>query len=159
MNKTLIIYYSQSGQTKRMAQLIQAHMPGADICEIKVKREYAPDMWKANDQAQEELRTGNMPEIITPLPDMSKYDTILIGGPVWGMTLSNPIVVLMPQLNLKGKRVSAFWTFYDHDENYDADMRKAAVGADYVKGLSLPRRITGDKRLLDKAIEEWLKTL
>lgn len=156
--KTLIIYFSQSGYTRGIVKGIQ-QKTAADVCEIRVEREYDPDMWKANDQAQEELQTGNMPKIITPLPELSGYDTVLIGGPVWGMTLSNPIVVLMQQIDLSGKKVSAFWTFYDHDEKYDADMREAARGADYVKGLPLPRRVTGDRQKLDRAIDTWLKAL
>lgn len=158
MNRTLIVYYSHTGTTKRIAQMIQ-QLTGADIYEMKITRKYDLDMWKANDQALEELRTGNMPELTGNLPDLTNYDTILIGGPVWGQSLSNPLRVLIPLLNLTDKCVSAFWTFEDHDEFYDATMRQSTANAKYIDGLSLPKRITNDKQLLDKAIENWIKTI
>ena len=44
--KTLIAYYSQSGQTKRMAEML-AEKLGADLYEIVPERKYNDDMWKA----------------------------------------------------------------------------------------------------------------
>lgn len=139
MNKILIAVYSQSGQSMRIANIIKEKLQ-ADLYEIKPKRKYNDDMWKAWDEAQE-------------------YDTVIVGGPVWGMTLANPVVTFMRNVDLMGKQVSAFWTFYDHDEKYDNAMKDYSMGADYVRGLSLPRSITGNAKKIEDKINQWIKTL
>lgn len=157
MNKTLIIYYSQSGQSKRIVQLLQEKID-ADTFEIEPVRSYNMDMWKAWDEAQEEMKTGILPELKV-YPNLGKYQTVIIGGPVWGMTLANPLKTFMMKTDFAGKIVSAFWTFYDHDENYNADSRKFAEGAEYREGLSLPRSITGNTKLLHQALDKWVDTI
>ena len=154
----LIAYYSQSGQTKRFAQLI-ADMTGADLYEIEPVRRYTDDMWKAWDEAQVERAENKYPALKGNLPDISKYDTVIVGGGVWGFTLSNPIFSFMRGMDFSGKKVSAFWTFYDHDEKYNNDMKAETKGGKYIDGLPLPRNLTSDKTKTENAIAKWLKTL
>lgn len=153
MSRIAIVFYSQTGQTKRMAQEI-AQRCGGDLIEVVSRCAYDVDMWAAADQAMEELRSGRLPEI-EPV-DLSGYDTVLVGGPVWGMTVSNPLLTFFRTCDLSGKTVSAFWTFYDHDEKYDRTVREEARGAHVVKGLALPRSLTGSPRRTAKAIDAWL---
>lgn len=153
MSRIAIVYYSQTGQTRSMAQEI-AQRCGGDLVEVVSRRTYDDDMWAAADQAMEELRSGRLPEI-EPV-DLSGYDTVLVGGPVWGMTVSNPLLAFFRSCDLSDKTVSAFWTFYDHDEKYDRTVREEARGAHVVKGLALPRSLTGNPRRLSEAIDAWL---
>ena len=60
--KTLVAFYSQSGQTKKYAQLIAEKM-GADLYEIIPERKYNNDMWKAWDEAQVERNENNYPAL------------------------------------------------------------------------------------------------
>lgn len=158
MNKILIAVYSQSGQSMRAANMIQKKLK-ADIYVIKPYRTYNDDMWKAWDEAQAEMETDTYPDLIGELPDVQAYDTIIVGGPVWGMTLANPVVTFMRNVNLKGKKVSAFWTYYDHDEKYDQAMMEFSEGADYVSGLALPRSLTGNAKKTEDKMNDWIKTL
>jgi flavodoxin len=80
--KTLIAFYSHSGQTKRIAKII-AEKLGADIYEIVPAREYNADMWKAWDEAKIERQENNYPELKGELADISAYDTILLGTGIW----------------------------------------------------------------------------
>lgn len=91
MGKIIIIYYSQTGQSKRIAKLLGNKLH-ADLSEIRTVRTYDDDMWKADEEAKEELRTGQLPELAGTLPDISGYDTVIIGGPVWAQTISNPLL-------------------------------------------------------------------
>ena len=83
--KTLVAYYSQSGQTKRMAEMIAGKL-GADLYEIAPVRKYNDDMWKAWDEAQAERKNDKYPALKGELPDISGYDTILLGTGIWGYT-------------------------------------------------------------------------
>lgn len=157
MGKTIVVYYSKDGNTKAAAEKI-AEKTGADICMICVDRSYDSDDWKAWDEAAKELKEENMPSITSELPDLGSYDTVLIGGPVWGRSVSNAVRVYLNQTDFTGKKVSAFWTFYDHAENYDQTMKGNVKNGTYIGGLPLPRSITGDKTRFAAAIESWIKT-
>lgn len=156
--KTLVAFYSQSGQTKKYAQLIAEKM-GADLYEIIPERKYNNDMWKAWDEAQAERSENNYPALKGELPDISGYDRIILGTGIWGYTMANPVTSFIRAMDFTGKKMSAFWTFYDHDEKVNGDMKDVLKGAEYVDGLPLPRSLTGSREKTDKAIEQWIKTL
>ena len=156
--KTLVVFYSQSGQTKKYAQLI-AEKLGADLYEIIPERKYNNDMWKAWDEAQVERNENNYPALTGELPDISGYDRIILGTGIWGYTMANPVISFIRAMDFTGKKMSAFWTFYDHDEKVNGDMKDVLKGAEYVDGLPLPRSLTGSREKTDKAIEHWIKTL
>lgn len=155
---TLIAYYSQSGQTRRIAEVI-ADKLGADMYEIVPARTYNHDMWKAWDEAQVERRENKYPELKGELPDISGYDTIILGTGIWGCTMANPVTSFIRQMDFTGKKMSAFWTFYDHDEKAEGDMKNCLKGAEYVKGLPLPRSLTSSPAKTSEAIAQWLRTL
>ena len=141
-----------------MAQMI-AEKTGADLYEIIPDRIYNSDMWKAWEEAQDERRGNRYPVLKGEMPDLSGYDTILIGTGIWGFTMTNPVTSFVRLMDFTGKKVSAFWTFYDHDEKADADFRDAAKKGNYVTGLPLPRSLTGNQAKTDKAIDQWIQTL
>lgn len=156
--KTMVIYYSQTGQSKRIAEMA-AEKLHADLAEIKTVRTYNEDMWKADAEAKAELNAGKLPELKGGLPEISGYDTVILGGPVWGQIISNPMLAYMRKADFSGKMVSSFWTFYDHDENYNSDMKKEAKGARVMDGLSLPRAITENPKKLGSALDKWIQGL
>ena len=156
--KTLIAYYSQSGQTKHMAEMI-AEKAGADLYEIIPARTYNSDMWKAWDEAQVERQENKYPVLKGELPDISGYDMIILGTGIWGYTMANPVTSFIRQMDFTGKKMSAFWTFYDHDEKVDGDMKECLKNAEYVKGLPLPRSLTSSRERTSDAMDQWICTL
>ena len=156
--KTLIVFYSLTGGTKRIAEMVQ-EKTGSDLCEVKTQRTYDPDMWKAWDEAQKETASGLLPKLAGQLPDLAGYDCIILGGPVWGWTISNPLLAYIKQSDFTGKKVAAFWTFYDHDEKYDEDVRKECKEATVVAGLPIPRSTMDDDESLSNKIDDWLKSI
>ena len=158
MKKYLIAYYSQGGMTKRMAEIIK-EKTNADLYEIIPIRKYDNDMWKAWDEAQEERANGTYPELTNELPNISEYDVILVGGGVWGYTLSNPVDSFMQKMDFQGKKVSAFWTFYDHDEKYNNDMKLKTKNGEHIDGVSLPRSLISNSTKLNESIDDWIKQL
>ena len=156
--KILIAYYSQSGQTKHMAEMI-AEKAGADLYEIIPARTYNSDMWKAWDEAQVERQENKYPVLKGELPDISGYDMIILGTGIWGYTMANPVTSFIRQMDFTGKKMSAFWTFYDHDEKVDGDMKECLKNAEYVKGLPLPRSLTSSRDRTSDAMDRWIRTL
>ena len=86
MSKILTAYFSATGTTKKLAQAI-AKEAGADLFEIKPAVPYtSADLdWtnKASRSTKEMNDPSSRPEIAEKVSDMSQYDTVLIGFPVW----------------------------------------------------------------------------
>lgn len=158
MKKILIAFYSKDGNTKRMAELLKDKVHG-DLYEITTNRHYDDNDWTAMDEANAEIKNHNLPPITSPQIDLSPYDVVLIGGPVWGQTLSTPLMSFLNENNFAGKKVSAFWTFYDHDELYDKTMKSMVKDGDYQAGLPMPRNLVSSHQKLEKAIDNWIAAL
>jgi flavodoxin len=154
--KTLIAYYSQSGQTKQMAELLAGKIK-ADLYEIVPERKYDDDMWKAWEEAQEERRENSYPALKGDLPDLSNYDTVILGTGIWGLTMANPLISFLQKMDFTGKKMSAFWTFYDHDEKVNEDLKRSLKNAEYVDGLPLPRSLTGNAEKLNETMDAWIR--
>lgn len=155
---TLIVFYSLTGVTKSIAEMVQKKT-GSDLYEVKTQRTYDSDMWKAWDEAQKETASGLLPELTGQLPDLGRYDFIILGGPVWGWTVSNPLLAYIKQTDFTGKKIAAFWTFYDHDEKYAEAIQNECKGAIVETGLSITRSAMADHKSLSNKIDDWLKSI
>ncbi|MBS6645008.1 MAG: hypothetical protein KH366_15640, partial [Clostridiaceae bacterium] len=78
--KKLIIYYSMDGNTKKIAEKIQA-VTGADIERLDTVIPYTGTDEEIVDQGQREVNQGYMPEIKPLSVNVADYDTIIIGTP------------------------------------------------------------------------------
>ncbi|MCH5464798.1 flavodoxin family protein [Levilactobacillus tujiorum] len=110
--KTLIIYFSRSGNTEAQAELAQRYLQ-ADLYELVVARPYPSDYQASVTRATAERERQVWPSLrVTDLPDLSQYDLILLGHPIWAMTPANPMRQFLIQFGnqLAGKRVASFST-------------------------------------------------
>ncbi len=106
-SKTLVIYYSWSGNTRAMAEAIAKELK-ADIYEIRPITPY-PEAYNATvDLAREQLRQNARPAIQKDVPDLSQYSTILLGTPNWWSHVAMPVFTFMDQNDLSGKVVLPF---------------------------------------------------
>lgn len=108
-NKSLIIYYSLSGNTRMVANLLH-ELVGGDIMEIKTIRPYPDDFHAVVEQAREERRTNFLPPIQPLDRNPQSYDVIYLGFPIWGNTLPQPMTTFLSQNNLAGKTIIPFCT-------------------------------------------------
>lgn len=157
--KTLLVYYSKTGVVDKMAQLIAKKMNGVDLYRIQTVRKYAEGMYEAWDQAQVEIADNKMPELSGKLPDLSKYDNVIIGGPVWGFNPSNPILSYVRQNDFSNNNIAAFWTYYDHDEKYTSALHREIPNFDPQNGLALSMSLMGNEKLLNQNIDKWIEKI
>ena len=78
--KALIVYYSYTGNTKRIAQMIQNAI-GGDIAKIETVVPYEGDYNTVVDQGHEEVKRGFMPQIKPLNVNIKDYDTVILGTP------------------------------------------------------------------------------
>ena len=108
--KVLVLYYSQTSNTKTVAQEIATKV-GADIEEIIPVKPYDGDFQATIERCNQERMQGVKPEIKPIAADLAKYDVIFIGYPVWFGTFAPPIAAFLDQVDLNGKKVVPFCTF------------------------------------------------
>lgn len=113
--KTLVVYYSASGNTKRVAEDI-AEAVSADLFEIVPTEVYTSDdlNWTNADSRvsrehdDESLR--DVPLTTTEVPDWDSYDTVFIGYPIWWGIAAWPVDGFVKANDFTGKTVIPFAT-------------------------------------------------
>ncbi len=155
--KVLIVYYSSSGNTKVVAEKLQKKTAG-DMHRLETVRTYPAGHKALVDEAKRELEENDLPELKGTLPDLSSYDLILVGGPVWWYTVSTPVMHFLQQADFAGKKVAAFCTHGGGVGHYFPHFKEQARNAVVLEGLSLWGNKAGDAST-DKALDDWLATL
>jgi flavodoxin len=156
--KVLVICYSRSGNTKSIAEIIRKKT-GGDGVDIETVRTYPPEYSATTEEAKRELETGDLPALKKNPPDMSSYDLILVGGPVWWYTVSTPVMSFLKQADFAGKRVSAFCTHEGGVGKFFLHFKEQAKNAVVLEGLDLYKPRQARKGELDKALDSWLSKL
>lgn len=156
--KTLIVYYSYSGTTKRVAEHLQ-QLTNGTLYEITLQEPYSGDSNKVSDRVFEERDDGKMPELSGELPDISEYDQILIGTPVWNDSMSNPIASYLEQTDFNGKTVAPFWTYITNQGSTEKDFVKQSRNAEMAEGLPIRSANGISDEKLDQMLETWLSNI
>ena len=113
--KTLVVYYSASGNTERVAKDI-AEAAGADLFEIVPTEVYTsddldwtnPDSRVSREHDDESLR--DVPLAPAEVPDWDSYDTVFIGYPIWWGIAAWPVDTFVKSNDFTGKTVIPFAT-------------------------------------------------
>ncbi|MBR5060621.1 MAG: NAD(P)H-dependent oxidoreductase [Prevotella sp.] len=108
--KVLVVYYSQTSNTKTVAQEIATRL-NADMEEIVAVNPYDGDFQATIARCMEEREEGITPEIKPLSADIAKYDVVFIGFPVWFGTYAPPVAAFLDKVDLSGKKVVPFCTF------------------------------------------------
>ena len=108
MNNKLIVYYSYTSHTKKIAEDIQKQLQ-CDILELKPVKAYVDyDTVVAQEQNNESAK--KTPEIENKNLDLSKYDEIILGTPVWWYTIAPVVRTFLKENDLSNKKIMPFAT-------------------------------------------------
>lgn len=108
-NRTLIIYFSMSGTTKQAAEQIQKDT-GADIVRLHRAQPYPKGYDNYARVADRERRQNIHPAIRRNIPNLDKYDTVLVGFPTWWQQPPMVIHSLFDTYDFRGKTIIPFTT-------------------------------------------------
>ncbi|MFC6294928.1 flavodoxin [Lactiplantibacillus daoliensis] len=129
MTKRLIVTYSWSGNTAKMATALQ-QVTGADQVMLTVAADtFSTDMYATSDIANQQLASGKLPALTNSLPDLRQYDTILVGGPVWSAKVATPVRRFLAQLGDFRGIMLPFYTDAGTPGSYEADFEKLLPGS------------------------------
>lgn len=144
------------GNTKIVADYI-SEITGADQFEVVTHKydgmAYSPLIKLAKEEAQ----NGELPPYEGEVPDLSKYDTVFIGGPIWWGTYPQVMFTLSKDINLDGKTVIPFTTHEGSGlASCVSDVKKAFPKATVKHEFSIYGHEVRTGR--DK-VEKWLKSI
>ena len=113
MKKTLIAYFSASGETAKLARTI-ASVTGGDLFEIRPETAYTAADLDWNDRRSRSTQEMNDPKsrpaIADRVEDMAQYDTVFVGFPIWWYQAPRIIETFLESYDFAGKTVIPFAT-------------------------------------------------
>lgn len=151
--KTLVVYFSATGNTKSVAEEI-VRLTGADLYEIVPADPYTDEDLNYNNndcRANQEMNDASArPAIGSEAIDISTYDTVFVGYPIWWGTAPRIINTFLDTYDLSGKTVLPFCTSGSSGISQSVSaIRAAEPNADVRDGL----RVSGAN---DSSIESWI---
>ena len=157
MKKTLVAYFSASGVTKKTAEKL-AKVANADLFEIKPAKPYTRedlDWTNKNSRSTLEMKdSSSRPEIAEKLGNMSDYDTVFVGFPIWWYVAPTIIDTFLESYDFSGKTVIPFATSGGSGMGKTVDTFKKILGKDVA---------VKDGKMLNRASESdmsvWVKSL
>lgn len=132
MSKKLVVYFSASGITKKLAEKI-AQVADADIFEIVPENPYTEaDLKWTNPLARcnkEKIGKKDVP-VRGGVDNMAEYDTIYLGFPIWYWGAPNVVNTFVKSYDLSGKKIVLFATSGSSDIGKTADKLRPYLSDD-----------------------------
>lgn len=155
--KTLIVYFSVSGNTDKLAKDIQTQV-GGDIVRIEPKEAYPEEYEDLRLVARKQYENDERPEIKNKINNIDDYDTVFIGYPIWFGTYPPIIKTFMDEYNLDGKTLIPFNTHLGSGTGGTAEaMQKYVPKAKVLDGLAVSGSSVNQDQT--QTIKQWLNSL
>ena len=107
--KPLIVYYSYSGITRRLAEDIALITDGS-LRELKPQKPYSFSYNTAVKEARAEIEKGYCPPLLQGAEPIEDTDVIFVGSPNWLKTFAPPVLSFLRSVDLSGKTIIPFCT-------------------------------------------------
>ena len=157
MSKKLVVFFSASGTTKKVAEMI-AEEAKADLFEIEPKVPYTKaDLDWMNKKSRSSVEMSDKkyrPEIMKKELDMSSYDEILLGFPIWWYVAPTIINTFLESFDLSGKTIVPFATSGGSGMGKtNAGLAPSCRGAKLLDGKVFKMNVTAEE------LANWVKSL
>jgi len=155
-NKILIAYFSRTGNTETVANII-AEETGGTLFKVETVTPYSDDYDECIDEAKKEQNEDARPALSTHVEDMSGYDVIYLGYPNWWGTMPMAMFTFLEEYDFSGKTIVPFCTHGGSKlGRSEGDIAKLVPDAKLLEGLA----VSGSS--VDGAgdtVKDWLKSL
>lgn len=150
--KILVVYFSHTGNTEKVAQLIQSKT-GADIFKIETAAPYPSVYRETTELAKQEKADNARPALKNKVENMAQYDVVFVGYPIWWYTAPMAVATFADSYDFSGKTVITFCTSGGSPiSDSTPDINKWFKGANVIEGI---RAYPDDTA----ATEKWLAGL
>jgi flavodoxin len=154
--KTLVAYFSWSGNTREIAKLIQ-QQTGGDLFEIKTVKPYPTDYNECTDVAKKEQQANAHPALADTIKNFATYDVVFVGYPNWWGTMPQALLTFLEAYDFSGKTIVPFCTHgsgrWGRSLN---DLKKLYPDATVLEGLAISGNLA--RRSKDDVVK-WLQKI
>ena len=153
--KKLVLYYSETGTTKAVAEELQKQL-NADIECIEAVEPYSGNFQETIQRGQREMQNGETPAIKPLKSKIADYDIIFLGYPIWFGTYAMPIATLVKENDFEGKTIVPFCTFGSGGLNTSSEALKKVLPKAIIKeGYGVRTvRVAAAAKELDRFLKE-----
>jgi flavodoxin len=159
--KTLVVYFSYTGHTKMIAERVKEKL-NCDILEIKTVVPYSNDYQAVVDDEQNGEKSKYLPEIQKIDIDLSQYDKIVVGTPVWWYRPVPAIRTFLTQNDLSNKTIFPFATNAGWLGRTLKEIKSLCPHSKVESGLNIlfDEDLNNHEPITPiKKIDEWIETL
>ena len=165
--RSLVIYFSrpgnnwavgyiEKGNTEVIAEYIK-EFTGADLFECHPKRPYSDDYMACTEEAMAYKKQNARPELKKYLDDISAYDVIYIGGPIYWGELPYEVYTELDRLDFTGKIVKPFATHEGSGlGSIENVLKKKCAGAIVKNGLAVQGSAVNSE-MAKKQVKDWVE--
>ena len=108
--KSVVVYFSQTGATKKLAQIFK-EARNADEVELKLVKSFPSTYDSTIAEVRAERESKQWPALVNAKVELAKYDTVFLGYPIMFGTFTTPIYTFLEANDLSGKVVVPFCTY------------------------------------------------
>lgn len=156
MKKMLVVYFSHSGNTKVVANVIK-EKAGGEIFEIKTVESYPSEYNAVVDKAKKEQNADARPRLVSAVQDMNTYDVVFVGYPNWWSTMPMGVFTFLESYDFSGKTIAPFCTHEGSGMGRSVrDIKKLCPGANVLDGLAIRG---GSVQKAKNDVEAWLQKI
>jgi flavodoxin len=154
--KKLVVYFTRSGNTRVIAEQLHRDLP-ADLFELKPATPYPADYEENVEEARREKEAQVQRPLKQKIDNLSNYDTIFLGFPIWGGTAPAIIKTFLNEHDLSGKTLVPFITHgkYGLGDSLSV-VREHAKDANVLEGYS---EECDQERDTMERVDDWLGKL
>lgn len=153
LGKSLIVYYSLTENTKAVAEEIQKQVNG-ELMQIETVEPYPEVYDEVLDVVEAQREAGELPTIVKQDVDLSDYDSIFLGTPIWFGEPALPVEKWISENELAGKRIYPFFTSGSSSINESMERYRELLDQSTLsEGLSIT---SSDRSQTASLVKEWL---
>lgn len=155
----LVVFFSYTNNTKNIANLIKNKLD-CDVLEIKTVIPYSSDYQKVVNDEHNSQASKYLPKIQAVEIDLSKYDEIILGTPVWWYRPAPAIRTFLAQNDLSGKIIKPFATNAGWLGKTFIEIKELCPNSKVEKGQNIVFASYSDRLVTpEKQVLEWIDSL
>ena len=158
MSKTLVLFYSFEGNTRKIAEFISKEL-GLISEELEPVKDLQSTGFSKYILGGKQVIMGEKPELIPIVSNIDNYDTIILGSPVWAGTFTPAIKTALEGGKLKNKKIAYFYCHDGGPGRSDAKCKKAIeINNEFISCIGLERVKDNYEKVKIEALN-WAKEI
>lgn len=155
-SRTLVAYFSRSGNTRVIAGVIHRSL-NTDLLEIEPATPYPEDYFQTVEQAKNERERRVKPALKDGTNDISRYEIVYLGFPIWGGTVPSVVQTFLSSHNFTEKTLIPFITHGGYGEG-DSDGILASLASTARRQKPLVIECDQERRTTE-TVARWLTAI